>query len=327
MIHIKKIILGVISLSIFSNVLFCLALASDVTIISNPVYPKSYESVTLTLSSYSFDTDLAFVTWSVDGAVIGSGLGLKSIELKTKGGGGTSKVQASITTANKESLTVNYTLSAQNIDLVWESLEGYVPPFYEGKGLIAEGTTYRVTALPSFVLQGHPIDPSKLAYTWYVDDKAILSQSGTGKQTFTGKLDYLSAVTEVKVLVRSVDGFVSEAKTEIQPVPILPLIYPYNNLLGVDTAHAYGNRLETTKEVSLQVEPYYSSVTQNKDFYNNYEWTLDGLPINTQNPTQVVLHPKENSYGSKLLSLHVTNAKRRLQEAKTSIEIVFDSRQ
>jgi hypothetical protein len=40
----------------------------------------------------------------------------------------------------------------------------------------------------------------------------------------------------------------------------------------------------------------------------------------------ISLKPKENSYGSRLLSISTNNTKRYLQKAQTELELIFDTR-
>lgn len=292
----------------------------------SPEYPKAYEQITVTLRSYSFDVDLAMITWKVDNKVFASGFGLKSIKINAKGTGEVTQIEASIVLPNKDSLVVFYNLSPQTVDLVWEAVESYVPPFYEGKALPGEGSLVRIVALPSFVEGGRLVNPALVAYSWKINDSNLSSLSGTGRQTLTTRLDYLSEENVVEVIARTAGGNTARSRITIIPSPIIPIFYRYDDILGVDHANAINKRLETTKEVSLSVEPFYVSKLSGSSSGDEYFWTLDGLPIKTNSPTHVVLRPKENSYGVKRLAVSIENIKRRLQQASASLEIVFDSR-
>lgn len=293
---------------------------------TTPDYPKAYDPVTLTVVTYSFEADLATITWKINGKVVASGLGMTSLKTTMGGTGEYTVAEALIVLPNKDSLTVAIALSPQSVDLAWEAVESYTPPFYEGKSLPAEGALVRVTALPTFVDNGRLVDPSQIFYTWYVNDSVSASLSGIGKQVLVTRLDYFADETNFRVVAKTTSGLVAESTIKIQPFPISPVFYKYDPLLGVDLSKAITRRLEITKEISLKLEPYFISKVDGADSGDTYSWSMDNLPIRTQTPTLVVLKPKEKSYGVKSLSVSMQNTKRRLQEAIASLEVVFDSR-
>lgn len=295
-------------------------------IVPNPEYPKAYEDVTLTVKTFSFDVDLAFITWKVDNRVFASGVGVKSIKVNTKSTGTLTPIEAKAVLPNGDSVTLVFTLSSQSVDLVWEALESYTPPFYEGLALPGEGALVKIVAFPSFIENGVGIPPNNVAYTWTVNDERMAAASGLGKQTLTARLDYLSDSTVVKVLARTPGGSVAESSITILPNDIDPLFYLYDPILGADYAHAITRRFEMTKEAALKLEPYYISKVVGQDTGESYFWTLDGVAVDTQTPTLINLRPKEKSYGVKNLSVAIENTKRRLQQAEAVLEIVFDSR-
>lgn len=295
-------------------------------IVPSPEYPKAYEDVSLTIRTFSFDVDLAFITWKVDSRVFASGVGVKSIKVNTKSTGTVTPIEARAVLPNGDSVTLVFNLSAQSVDLVWEALESYTPPFYEGLSLPGEGALVKVVAFPSFVENGVGIPPNNVAYAWTVNDQRMPAASGLGKQTLTTRLDYLSDSTIIKVLARTPGGSVAESSITILPNEIDPLFYLYDPILGVNYAHAITKRFEMTKEASLKLEPYYLSRVAGQDTGESYFWTIDGVAVTTQTPTLISLRPKEKSYGVKNLAVAIENTKRRLQQAAASLEIVFDSR-
>lgn len=311
--------------SLFFSTSFAYA-AINATIESFPEFPKAYDAVTLTLKSYSFDTDLAKITWKVDGKIVSSGYGLKSLKVTAKGTGEVSVVQVSVVLPNNDTVSLDFILSPQSIDLVWEAAESYTPPFYEGKTLPGEGSLIRVVAFPSFVENGVGVPPTSVAYTWTVNDSVVPSASGMGKQTLTTRLDYLSDSSVVKVVARTAGGSFAEERITITPNDISPLFYKHDPILGTDLSITVGKRIEVTKEVSLKLEPFFISQVVGSDSGESYLWTIDGLPVTTQTPTMITLRPKEKSYGVKTISVLVENTKRRLQQTKAVLEVVFDTR-
>lgn len=295
-------------------------------IIASPEYPKAYEQVTLRLQSYSFDVDLALITWTVNGKVFDSGLGKKSITIKAGGTGELTRIEARAIISDTDSITLFYNLSPQTVDLVWEAVESYVPPFYEGKALPGDGSMIRVTALPSFVENGRLVNPASVVYEWTMNDQALPSQSGTGKQTLTTKLDYLSDESTISVTARSLSGVVAKSRITIYPTEIKPVFYRYDDIFGLDRSYAITGRLETKKEITFRLIPYFISKISTQPQAEEYSWSLDGLPIKTQGNDTVTLKPKEGTYGAKKLVVKIENTKRYLQQTTAELLVVFDAR-
>ena len=301
--------------------------ASNGTLVLDPQNPGPYEGVTITFKTYDFNVDNAKFTWYVDKKVVLSGKGEKSLPIKTKGVGVNTMVDAKIEVPGGEIVNSAINLSPQAVGLVWESTESYVPPFYEGKALPSEDSAVRIIAVPSFSSQGAQINASDLSYAWYLNDNFINSGSGRGKSTLNTRLDFLSNENTYKVIVRSDGGSVAENRITISPNQISPVFYLKDPILGLDLAHAIEKRFETTKEFALSLVPYFVSSKNGLGSSVNYSWTLDGLLITPNSNTDVTLRPKDNSYGSKFLSVSIENTKRYLQKAQDDLNVVFDTRQ
>lgn len=290
-----------------------------------PENPVPNEDVVVTLVSYSFDVNVAMITWSVNGKTLLSGLGKKSITLPVGEVGQDIPLTVQATTADGSSVAQRITISPQSIDLIYESIESYVPPFYPGRSLAAEGSNVRIVALPTVAEFGKKVPDANLSYSWYVNDEYKSGSSGVGKSSFVIPLDYLSDSTYVRVLVRSPLGNTAEKSISVYPHKVMPLLYKYDSLLGVDLSRTFEKRLELSKEITLSLEPFFLS-TRKMESTASYEWYLDGLPVTPEEKTFLSLRPKENSYGSRTLTLTVAQAKRKLQEAQNSLEVVFDTR-
>jgi hypothetical protein len=64
-----------------------------------------------------------------------------------------------------------------------------------------------------------------------------------------------------------------------------------------------------------------------RDSPPSYLWLLGGLPSTPSDGRLLSFHPKENSYGTKMLNITVSNPKRINQEGETSVELIFDTRE
>lgn len=292
----------------------------------SPEAPGPYEKVTLSVVSYSFDVNTAMIEWTVGDRIYSSGMGIKNITVTTGAIGEIIPILVKVTAPGGEVLQTGINLSPQSADVVWESIESYVPPFYEGLSLPGEGSQVKLTALPNMSEGGAPISPSNLSYLWYINESYIEAQSGVGRQSAIISLDFLSDTTNVTLRVRSSGGSVAEKTITLYPHKIIPRLYLYNDILGTDYSQALGERFETTGDFSLSYTPYYASTKNGMDSTLNINWALDGLPVTPIDKTLLTLQPKGNSYGSKKLSISLNNSQRILQKAITAMEIVFDTR-
>ena len=319
----KKILLLFISLTLLPSFLYADGTA---TVTLDPENPAPYEQVTVTLMSYSFDVDNAMIKWTVDGKKVSQGVGIKSISLVTKGGGQSIPVSVQAQTADGDIFTSTLQITPESVDLLWETPESYTPPFYEGKSLPGEESVVRVTALPSLSEGKGQIAASNLSYSWYVNDDYVDTASGRGKQSANLKLDYLREKTEIKVRVRSPRGSIAEKTITIIPHPVMPLMYTYDDTLGINFSQLLTRRFETAQQTTLALVPFYLSAKGGLEQSASYEWYLDGLPVTPQEKTLLGLRPKDNSMGVKNLSILIANTARRLQKAESTLTIVFDTR-
>ncbi len=318
----KKIIVSLLILIPFS----VYAADSQLGLTFSPEAPGPFEQVTVSVESYSFDVNTAYIEWSVNGVPFTAGLGVKKIQVVTGAIGKIVSIVAKVSTRDGEVLESSAALSPQSVELVWESVESFVPPFYEGKALPGEGSIIKVTALPNFSDGGVQVSPQNLSFLWYGNDTYLEQFSGTGRQVAFIPLDILSDFTQVKVRVRSTLGGVAEKKMDIYPRAVIPAVYLYDEILGTKYERMFTNRLEASKDFTISFVPYFLSTRNNLDQKTDYLWLLDGLPVTPQEKTLLTLRPKENSFGTKRLSLRANSTTRTLQRAQADIELIFDTR-
>lgn len=305
---------------------FSLFAATDLTMLVSPEIPAPHSQVTLTLQSYIIDVNTSSVVWTVNGKTVLSGEGEKSLKITTEAVGTLVSVKARVTTPSGDIFETSITLSPQSIDLLWEAVEGYTPPFYQGKALLAEGSSVRITALPNIHEGGRILSPESLSYAWYVNDQFVENASGMKKQSLTTPLDVLQENLRIKVRVTTKNGTLTEKQITIRPRTVLPVLYPHDPTLGTDLSHAFSGRIETVRDLVLSLEPFYLSRKNGLESSSEYSWLLNGLPVTPEEKTILALRPKENSYGVQKLFITMENTRRKLQKADISAEIIFDTR-
>lgn len=298
--------------------------AEDVAITLFPTNPTPYTETSATLVSYAFNVNTAYIKWSINGKVVLEGVGEKKLKIKTGASGKGIPVHVVINN-NKEITEIDTTITPESVDIIYETPESYVPLFYEGKSLPGEGALVHFVALPNISEEGVVIPGKSLDYSWYVNDTLKEDISGFGKSSVMIPLNFLTSYTRIKVVVSSQSGATAEKFIDVYPHEVMPLLYTYDDIFGIDYTKLLSKRFETTKDFTLALEPYYLSLNNLTDFVS-FEWNLDNFPVTPLDGRLLAMHPKENSYGSKNLSISISNSKRKLQEVDTSLNLIFDTR-
>jgi hypothetical protein len=305
---------------------FAYAVDADAVVEIAPANPAPYSSATLTLTSYSFNVSTAMITWSISGKELSSGLGKKQLVVRTGAAGQQIPIKVTAKTADGGLFETTQVIMPESVDLLYETPESFVPPFYEGRSLPSEGAVVRVTAIPTISEGSQKIPAGSLSYTWYVNDEVVENASGAGRQVLTVPMDYITEVTTVGVLVTSPRGARAENKIDIYPHAVIPAVYAYDAVLGTNLSRIIRQRFETTTDFTLQLVPYFLSARAGLERSAIYTWLLDDSPITPIGGQLLSLSPKKGSYGSRTLSIIVDNSLRKLQEARTDLDLIFDTR-
>ena len=300
--------------------------ADEAAIELSPRNPKPYTPVKATLVSYLFNVNTAMITWTVGGKEVLKGIGEKKLTIQTNGVGDAIPVHVRATTADNQVTELDLVISPESVSIVYETPESYTPLFYAGHTLPGEGSLVKFIAMPNISENNVHLSPSSLSYSWYVNGELVDSASGYGKQSAMLSLDILSTFTTVKVMAFGPHGTVAENSIDVYPHAVMPLLYTYDDIFGTNFTTLLGKRFETTKDFTLSLEPFYLSAKNGLEETATYSWSLDGLPTTPLGGRVLAMHPKENSYGSRSLSIEVGNKKRKLETASTDISLVFDTR-
>ncbi len=320
---IKKLIFFILPLLFIPTFSFA---GTEIAVTLNPKNPTPNTPVTATVVSYLFNVNTALITWSASGRDILKGVGEKKLTLKTGAAGEQIPLHVTVMTANNERYEADILITPESVDILYETPEGYTPLFYEGRSLPGEGAMVNFVAMPNISEGGQIIPASSLSYSWYVSGEFVDNLSGIGRQSALIELDFLRSFTTVKVLVHGPYGTTAEKSIDVYPHEVLPLLYTYDSILGVNYTSVITRRFETTKDFTLSLEPFFLSSRGDLKNTTTYSWLLDGLPITPLGGTLLAMQPKEDSYGSRKLSITVANSKRRLQKTLTDVELIFDTR-
>lgn len=317
-------ILTILSFFLIPSISFA---EDEASIDLSPRNPKPYAPVQATLVSYIFNVNTARITWKVDGKVVLQGIGEKKITIQTRSVGDKVPVHVTAVTADNVTTEIDLVITPLSVDILYEASESYTPLFYEGRSLPGEGALVKFVAMPNISENGSRLPASSLSYSWYVNGELVDSASGIGRQSAMLSLDLLSNFTTIKVIAFAPRGTTAENSIDIYPHDVMPLLYGFDDILGILHTTLLGKRIEKTKDFTLALEPFYLSTNGTIGDTAFYTWTLDGLPTTPLGGRILTLHPKENSFGSRNLSIEVGNTKRKLQKISTDVALIFDTRQ
>ena len=298
MITMKKILYSILILS-----LFCLpniskaevqigVLDSDVNLEIYPENPQPYENVTITLTSYATDMNKAMIEWRSGNKLILSGYGKTSYSFRTLGPNTSTSFEVTIVPSEiGGKITKNFTINPSEVDLLWESIDGYTPPFYKGKSLTSREGVIKVVAIPNT----NAIKSGKgdISYMWKNGDKASTGASGYNKDSYVFANSVLNLSEKVTVGASSVDGAYSAVK-EIEIPMYQPKIifYKKSPTEGVLYSNAINeNTLFPEDEITITAVPYFLPIKGNESIFN-YNWSINGDDIATPSKkTELTIRP------------------------------------
>lgn len=295
--------------------------SEDIVVSLSPKTPEPYQDVSISLSSYSTDLNKATIVWKENGKSVLSGIGRTIYSFKTSGSGIKTTINISIRPSDSIiSIDKVITINPSEVELLWESSEGYTPPFYKGKTLGIRGGLIKMVAIPSSSLISSGI--GNMSYTWKNNGEINQSVSGYNKNYYIFKGDLFEGVNEISVAVSSVDGKYNAEK--ILSVPSYDpevIFYKKSPTDGVLYNEALiDNTFIEDSEFTLLAEPYFLPISGEQN-YLKYTWKINGNYIET--PTkkrEITLRPSSRG-GYATINLSVENINKLFQKVAGNLKI------
>jgi hypothetical protein len=288
-----------------------------------PANPKPYETIRVTLKSFSFDVNAANISWYVNKVLVERGVGEKSFSISLGEANKTFYIGVDVVSAEGQSFQSSIDVTPHFTPLLIEGVEGYTPPFYEGRSLYGESAKVRVVAFPIVTEGGVPLNKKNMVYRWRVNTVPFSESGGYGKNSFILRQDELEEENNVDVTVTSLSGNTSLVeRVSVRPYEIEPLFYEYDPLYGVNLGRAYESTLSIKGPLKIYYAPYNFSYSKSTSFFN---WSLNGLPIVTDSDFLVNLIPKENSRGVSTIGITAQHTTKLLQALDSTINVNFDT--
>ena len=304
--------------------------SNALTLSASSENPIPGEPVTISASSYSFNIDSATIQWSENGKIVRQGIGVKSLNVQAPALGKKIIVNVIAVTPTGSRNTNSITIGSGFIDTIIES-NGYVPPFFKGKGPFVYQNTATIIAIPHLSdASGKEYDPATLVYTWTQDDGTVLKdQSGYGKQSLALTGDIVPKTLSITLTAATRDGS-AQAQTLINLIPTSPFILFYANdpLYGPlfnktisNTVHI-GSQREMGIMSALFGFNFSSSLSQDL----NLTWLINGVehPELATNPS-ITLRTPDGVAGVSEIDLHAQGIKNILQSNEQSLNVSFDA--
>lgn len=272
-----------------------LALSFDIK--TNPANPAPNETVFLSVSALEFNMDLSNISWTVDGKPKDSGIGKKSISVTAPANGKSMTILVKIVPNIGGALENSITISPSDVDIIWEAVDSYVPPFYRGKALPLKQSEVKVVAVPNIKSSTGVLKPaSSFVYTWKKDGKNFPASGGYGKSSFSFVNQILDKQNRIEVSLT--DGTKS-ANGAFSFLPYEPEILFYENdqLKGPQYQKSFkdGDIFTDKARLSVLAEPYFLS----KNFKSNNNikgvWKLNGREFSSKIKNGLVINTRETT--------------------------------
>lgn len=311
----KAILLSLLSIIFFGGVSFAQNISSDVSLTAIPDNPEPLSVVEISATSFSVDLNNHNIEWSYNNKVIASGTGKKSIKVTAPEAGGTAIVSVKIYGEDFETIVGSTVIRPGSVDMLWEAVDSYVPPFYKGKPLLSYGGIVRVTAIPGTA------SPKTTVFNWKRNSIPMESLSGFGKSSIIFKQKELDSIENISV---ETGGSTLSGRNSITIEPVLPSIIAYQNSEGfIDYMHGWLENIPIIGTGALlRFEPYFFSAPVNLVNDLDMKISVDGAQVNTGGGNEVSLSAENGTEGE--VNVSVFTKEYSLQNAKTIFGIKFN---
>lgn len=265
---------------------------SDVDVATIPENPEPYENVTIKLSSYTTDLNKAFIEWNNGAKLLLSGYGKTSYSFQALGPDIATDFYVTITPPDSgDKITKRINIKASEIEIMWESVDSYTPPFYRGKSFPSRESSIKAVALPNTntIKQGK----GNITYSWKNNDNAVQNASGYNKDSYIFSNSQLKTKELVTVYASSIDGKYNATKTiEIPIVSPKIIFYKKSPTEGILYNNAIADESFISEdEVTIVAEPYFLALTGNETNFS-YDWKINGESIGTPSKkTELTVRP------------------------------------
>jgi hypothetical protein len=291
----------------------------DISLSINPKQPNANETVQATAASFSIDLNKTLISWSLNGQTVMQGVGQKTFSFKTGENGVQTVLGIKIDTTDGSSASKQLVINPASIDVLWEAVDSYVPPFYKGKALIpSEGIVKMVALLNSG-------KSSSASYNWKLDGKSKVDSSGYGKSAYVFKKSYLDKTNKIEVIVSGLLGeSFGAGKSEIGNTNPKILFYKKDPTLGTIWTETLKNgfTVDSAGE-TIVVEPYFTSPKDLSSSNLKLNWQLGNADIATPIIKNELSIKPESKGGSSKIKVSIQDISKMFLNISKEINVNF----
>jgi len=315
-------VLGIINIPYISSAEMQIEVQEgEISVETIPNNPQPYQDVTITISSYATDLNKAIITWQSESRTVLSGIGETSYSFKALGPNTTTFFDINITPVGAMStISKRVVIAPSEIEIMWESVDGYTPPFYKGKSLPISGGLIRAVAIPNTntIKSGS----GSITYNWKNADSAVPDASGYNKNAYVFKNSMFDDVNEITVTASSVAGNYGAENTIKIPVYKPKIVFYkksptegvlYNNALNKEA-------IMSEDEMTIVAEPYFLSLKGHEGKFT-YSWQINGERITTPSKkTELTIRPTSRG-GYATIDVVIENLNELFQKASNQLKL------
>jgi hypothetical protein len=293
---------------------------SEVMVEISPKNPIPLQNVTIKISSYSADLNRATITWKSESGVVSSGIGKTSYTFKAPEANISTSFTINISTPSDGTVVKKINIRPSDIDVFWESTNGYTPPFYKGKSFPITNGSVKVVAIPNFQSK------RGFSYVWRNQNTTKSNQSGYDKSYYIFNNSMFDEVNQVAVTATSVSGdYVGQKSVEIKVYKPEIIFYKKDPIWGVDYNKALVSVFELEdeeEEITIVAEPYYFPIEEDPDKFI-FDWKINNKTITTPtNKKELSIRPTSRD-GYAIISLNISRLNEMFQKSFNSLKINF----
>lgn len=295
----------------------------EVIVEISPNNPQPYGDVTIRISSYATDLNKAIIKWQGNGKILLSGIGKTSYSFKTKGPDSTEMLEVEITPfGSMSTIKKRISIRPSEIETLWESIDGYTPPFYKGKALPMKESFLKVVAIPNTntIKSGS----GSVTYTWKNNDNTMLEVSGYNKNSYTFRNNMFDNKNIITVIASSVNGeYTAEKTIEIPIYSPKVIFYKKSPTEGILYNTALdSNTIFSGDEMTVVAEPYFLATKGSEDLFD-YKWNINGDPIKTPSKkTELTIKPTSRG-GYANISVTFENINKLFQKVTGTLKLTL----
>jgi len=298
-----------------SNIVSAQSVTPNISLETIPLDPEALSVVTVTAKSFSLDLDYASIEWKYNGKVIASGTGKKSVKITAPENGGTAVILVTVSGSGLQSATQSIVIRPGSVDLLWEAVDAYVPPFYKGKAVLPYGGVVRVTAIPGVA------SPKTTTFKWIKNGIPMENRSGFGRSSILFKQEDLN--TSENIGVETNNGVFS-GKSSISLIPQQPAVVAYANEEGfINYSKGWSESISIIgRGALLRFEPYFFSAPVSIKNDLDFGILIDGNQVQTIKPNELSISSNDGSEGT--VGVEVFTKDYSLQNVKTLFGVIFN---